>query len=187
MAGFECSSHRRKDGVRLDLIRATSQSLHALGDYRGCAELGLRTIRATDCGGTLIETAPGTYDWSSWAPRGGPIGRCPGYLGHLRRGGVIFGHPRGWHTPPPSARRGRTGASARSVHGKPDALIALRHTASGSIRYERPPRDVGLAFCGFTSFAQLRLPQGDVAQVSFSQLAMAFSSLKFCLRTRSGS
>lgn len=62
MAGFECSSHRRKDGVRLDLIRATSQSLHALGDYRGCAELGLRTIRATDCGGTLIETAPGTYD-----------------------------------------------------------------------------------------------------------------------------
>lgn len=128
-----------------------------------------------------------TYDWSSWAPRGGPIGRCPGYLGHLRRGGVIFGHPRGWHTPPPSARRGRTGASARSVHGKPDALIALRHTASASIRYERPPRDVGLAFCGFTSFAQLRLPQGDVAQVSFSQLAMASSSLKFCLRTRSGS
>lgn len=48
------------------------------------------------------------------------------------RGGVIFGHPPEWHTPPPSARRGRTGASARSVHGKPDALIVLRHTARAS-------------------------------------------------------
>lgn len=67
MAGFECSSHRRKDGVRLDLVRATSHNLHALGDYRGCAELGLRTVR-DGLRWHLIETAPGTYDWSSWAP-----------------------------------------------------------------------------------------------------------------------
>jgi hypothetical protein len=67
MAGFECSSHRRADGVRLDLIASTAHDRLALGDYKGCTELGLRTIRD----GTrwhLIETAPGVYDWSSWLP-----------------------------------------------------------------------------------------------------------------------
>ena len=44
-AGFECSSHRRRDGVRLDLIRATSHDRHVASDYRQCAELGFRTIR----------------------------------------------------------------------------------------------------------------------------------------------
>lgn len=45
MAGFECSSQRRKDGVRLDLIKATSHDTHALDDYRRCADLGIRAIR----------------------------------------------------------------------------------------------------------------------------------------------
>ncbi len=67
MAGFECSSHRRKDGVRLDLIKATSHDKHALGDYRRCAELGLKTIR-DGLRWHLIEKAPGVYDWSSWQP-----------------------------------------------------------------------------------------------------------------------
>lgn len=67
MAGFECSSHRRKDGVRLDLIRATAHDKHALGDYRRCAKLGIRTIR-DGLRWHLIETAPGIYDWSSWVP-----------------------------------------------------------------------------------------------------------------------
>ena len=67
MAGFECSSHRRKDGVRLDLIRATAHDKHAIRDYRQCAELGLLTIR-DGLRWHLIETAPGTYDWSSWLP-----------------------------------------------------------------------------------------------------------------------
>ncbi|TKB88612.1 MAG: beta-glucosidase, partial [Mesorhizobium sp.] len=65
MAGFECSSHRRADGARLDLIRATSHDLHAHGDYRRCAELALRTIR-DGLRWHLIETAPGVFDWSSW-------------------------------------------------------------------------------------------------------------------------
>lgn len=65
MAGFECSSHRRKDGVRLDLIRATSHDKHALADYRACASLGLRTIR-DGLRWHRIETAPGVYDWSDW-------------------------------------------------------------------------------------------------------------------------
>jgi hypothetical protein len=45
MAGFECSSHRRRDGVRLDLIRATGHDRHVLEDYRLCRQAGLRTLR----------------------------------------------------------------------------------------------------------------------------------------------
>ncbi len=66
-AGFECSSHRRKDGVRLDLIRATSHDRHVFNDYRQCAELGIRTIR-DGLRWHLIEKGPGQYDWSSWMP-----------------------------------------------------------------------------------------------------------------------
>jgi hypothetical protein len=67
MAGFECSSHRRKDGVRLDLIRATAHDKHALGDYRTLRELGFRTIR-DGLRWHLIGQTPGRYDWSSWLP-----------------------------------------------------------------------------------------------------------------------
>jgi beta-glucosidase/6-phospho-beta-glucosidase/beta-galactosidase len=67
MAGFECSSHRRKDGVRLDLIKATSHDLHALNDYRLCRELGFQTLR-DGVRWHLIEKAPGKFDWSSWLP-----------------------------------------------------------------------------------------------------------------------
>jgi beta-glucosidase/6-phospho-beta-glucosidase/beta-galactosidase len=67
MAGFECSSHRRKDGVRLDLIKATGHDKHALRDYRLCRELGFRTLR-DGLRWHLIEQAPGKYDWSSWMP-----------------------------------------------------------------------------------------------------------------------
>ena len=66
-AGFECSSHRRRDGVRLDLIRATSHDRHVASDYRQCADLGLRTLR-DGLRWHLIETSPGRYDWSSWMP-----------------------------------------------------------------------------------------------------------------------
>lgn len=66
-AGFECSSHRRRDGVRLDLIRATSHDRHVESDYRQCAELGLRTLR-DGLRWHLIEQSPGKYDWSSWLP-----------------------------------------------------------------------------------------------------------------------
>ena len=66
-AGFECSSHRRKDGVRLDLIRATSHDKHVFSDYSACAELGFKTIR-DGLRWHLIEQAPGKYDWSSWTP-----------------------------------------------------------------------------------------------------------------------
>ena len=67
MAGFECSSHRRMDGVRLDLIRATAHDKHALRDYRLCRQFGFRTIR-DGLRWHLIEKSPGIYDWSSWLP-----------------------------------------------------------------------------------------------------------------------
>ena len=66
-AGFECSSHRRRDGVRLDLIRATGHDKHVLRDYRLCHELGFRTLR-DGLRWHLIEKSPGNYDWSSWLP-----------------------------------------------------------------------------------------------------------------------
>jgi len=66
-AGFECSSHRRRDGVRLDLIRATGHDRHVSGDYRQCRDLGFRTLR-DGVRWHRIETAPGRYDWSSWEP-----------------------------------------------------------------------------------------------------------------------
>jgi beta-glucosidase/6-phospho-beta-glucosidase/beta-galactosidase len=67
MAGFECSSHRRPDGLRLDLVRATGHDAHALEDYRSCVALGIRTAR-DGLRWHRIETAPGVYDWSSWLP-----------------------------------------------------------------------------------------------------------------------
>lgn len=67
MAGFECSSHRRNDGVRLDLIRATAHYKHAEADYAACASLGLHTVR-DGLRWHLIEQVPGKFDWSSWLP-----------------------------------------------------------------------------------------------------------------------
>lgn len=67
MAGFECSSHRRKDGVRLDLIRATGHDKHVMRDYRQVRELGFRTVR-DGLRWHLIEKSPGKFDWSSWMP-----------------------------------------------------------------------------------------------------------------------
>jgi beta-glucosidase/6-phospho-beta-glucosidase/beta-galactosidase len=67
MAGFECSSHRRRDGVRLDLIKATGHDRHALRDYRLCRDLGFRTLR-DGLRWHLIGKTAGKYDWSSWLP-----------------------------------------------------------------------------------------------------------------------
>jgi hypothetical protein len=66
-AGFESSSHRRRDGVRLDLIRATGHDKHVLQDYRQCKQFGFGTIR-DGLRWHLIERLPGQYDWSSWLP-----------------------------------------------------------------------------------------------------------------------
>jgi beta-glucosidase/6-phospho-beta-glucosidase/beta-galactosidase len=67
MAGFECSSHRRRDGVRLDLVRATAHDKHVLSDYQQLKELGFGTVR-DGLRWHLIGKTPGKYDWSSWLP-----------------------------------------------------------------------------------------------------------------------
>jgi hypothetical protein len=67
MAGFECSTHRRRDGIRLDLIRAIGHDTHVARDYRRCLDLGIRTVR-DGLRWHLIEASKGVYDWSTWLP-----------------------------------------------------------------------------------------------------------------------
>jgi beta-glucosidase/6-phospho-beta-glucosidase/beta-galactosidase len=64
-AGFECSSHCRPDGVRLDLLKGTAHDRHALQDYRRCASAGLLTVR-DGLRWHVIEQSRGRYDWSDW-------------------------------------------------------------------------------------------------------------------------
>src|SRR5690606_1686237 len=56
MAGFECSTHRRADGRRLDLVAATAHDRLAAADYRQVRDLGLTTAR-DGLRWHLIETA----------------------------------------------------------------------------------------------------------------------------------
>jgi hypothetical protein len=68
MGGFECSSHRRKDGRRLDLLRSTRHDVFALQDYEAMVGHGIRTVRdGVRWGG--VERSPGVYDWSSFLPQ----------------------------------------------------------------------------------------------------------------------
>lgn len=64
MGGFECSSHRRRDGRRLDMIAATGHDRHAHADYARLAEHGIKTAR-DGLRWNLIELSPGRYDFSS--------------------------------------------------------------------------------------------------------------------------
>ncbi|MBK4720792.1 beta-glucosidase [Azospirillum sp. YIM DDC1] len=67
LGGFECSTHRRHDGRRLDLIAATGHDRLAAEDYQRMAAHGLRSVR-DGVRWHLIETTPGRYDWSSLLP-----------------------------------------------------------------------------------------------------------------------
>ena len=67
LGGFECSTHRRADGRRLDLIAGTGHDRWAAEDYRQLAKHGISTIR-DGVRWHLIETAPGQYDWSAVLP-----------------------------------------------------------------------------------------------------------------------
>ncbi|RMQ46691.1 hypothetical protein ALQ04_02108 [Pseudomonas cichorii] len=64
MGGFECTSSRRGDGRRLDLIAATGHERWAERDYRRLAGYGLRTVR-DGVRWHLIEPHAGYYDFSS--------------------------------------------------------------------------------------------------------------------------
>lgn len=67
LAGFECASHRRNDGRRLDLLDATGHARWATRDYSLMSALGIRCIR-DGLRWHLIETRPHRYDWSSFLP-----------------------------------------------------------------------------------------------------------------------
>lgn len=64
MGGFECSTHRRRDGRRLDLIESTRHEEFAEADYRRLAGLGLNAAR-DGVRWHLIERAPFEYDFAS--------------------------------------------------------------------------------------------------------------------------
>src|SRR5882762_6283133 len=65
--GFECSTHKRSSGKRLDLIAATKHDQFALSDYCRLQEQGLRVARE-GVRWHLVEARPGQYDFSSVAP-----------------------------------------------------------------------------------------------------------------------
>jgi beta-glucosidase/6-phospho-beta-glucosidase/beta-galactosidase len=67
IGGFECSTHRRADGKRLDLITSTGHDGLALEDYLALASRGIITVR-DGVRWHLIERSPGKYDWSSFTP-----------------------------------------------------------------------------------------------------------------------
>lgn len=64
MGGFECSTHLRTDGRRLDVAAATRHNRTAVADYLQLKSIGLRTFR-DGLRWHLIERAPGRYDWGS--------------------------------------------------------------------------------------------------------------------------
>lgn len=67
MAGYECSSQRRRDGRRLDLLGSTGHAQWAAKDYRQLADLRIRCAR-DGLRWHLIERSPGRYDWGSFLP-----------------------------------------------------------------------------------------------------------------------
>ncbi len=67
IGGFDCSSHRRSDGRRLDLLRSCGHEEHAVADYRLLVRYGIGAAR-DGLRWHLIETEPNHYDWSSFLP-----------------------------------------------------------------------------------------------------------------------
>lgn len=66
--GFECSTHRRGDGRRLDLLVGTGHDRWPAEDYAALRHHGISTVR-DGLRWHLIERTPGEYDWSSFLPQ----------------------------------------------------------------------------------------------------------------------
>ena len=67
LGGFECSSHRRSDGRRLDLLASTEHDRNAARDYELLSRHGVRAVR-DGLRWHLIERTPNRYDWTSFLP-----------------------------------------------------------------------------------------------------------------------
>lgn len=68
LGGFECSSHRRGDGRRVDVVAATGHDHVAAQDYRALARHGIRAVR-DGLRWPLVEAQARQYDWASWLPQ----------------------------------------------------------------------------------------------------------------------
>ncbi len=68
LGGYECSTHRRDDGRRLDLIDGTRHAHWAANDYAALRRHGIRSAR-DGLRWHLIEPTPRHYDWSSFVPQ----------------------------------------------------------------------------------------------------------------------
>jgi hypothetical protein len=66
--GFECSSHVRGDGRRLDLVRGTGHDRLAKTDFAQLRAAGMRWARS-GLRWHLIEPSPGVCLWDSWLPQ----------------------------------------------------------------------------------------------------------------------
>jgi beta-glucosidase/6-phospho-beta-glucosidase/beta-galactosidase len=67
MGGFESACHVTSAGARLDMLRATQHDRFVREDYAALLSQRIGTVRDT-VRWHLVETAPGGYDFSSFAP-----------------------------------------------------------------------------------------------------------------------
>ncbi len=67
MGGFECATHRRRDGRQIDVLTSTQHATRTVQDFELLAQAGVRTVR-DGLRWHLIESTPGVYDWSSFLP-----------------------------------------------------------------------------------------------------------------------
>ena len=65
--GFECSTHKRRDGKRLDLVASTQHDRFVREDYERLRGFGIRTVRE-GLRWHLISGSSGTYDFASVTP-----------------------------------------------------------------------------------------------------------------------
>ncbi len=68
LGGFELSTQRRRDGVRLDLIASTEHDTRAAEDYALMSSHGIRTVRDA-ARWHLIESLDGHYSFASLLPQ----------------------------------------------------------------------------------------------------------------------
>ena len=67
LGGFECSTHLRRDGTRLDVIAATRHDQFVAQDYAGLQSVGIHACRDA-ARWHRIEREAGEYDFSSFLP-----------------------------------------------------------------------------------------------------------------------
>jgi beta-glucosidase/6-phospho-beta-glucosidase/beta-galactosidase len=65
MGGFECATHRRRDGARVDSLIAQDHDRFVAQDYATLASHGLMTMR-DGLRWHMAEPAPGRFDFSQW-------------------------------------------------------------------------------------------------------------------------